>query len=361
MPERSAAEPTVGGREKLRLVQVLRAVAALMVVAHHATILLEERMREPNSIWMGGTAGVDLFFVISGFVMMLTSARMGRGVSAGARFFLRRLERVAPLYWMVTTVKLLTMLLVPGLAIHVLGTAWHVVASYLFLPSLGPTGTMEPLVVVGWTLDLEMLFYVLIALALWFRAPVMSVVGPVLAVLTGMAFVSTLPFVLLRGWANPIVLEFVFGMLLAKAAGAGRLPGRWGSAMLVGVGALVLILTPWAMISVWRPLLWGLPALAVLAGALGLERTLGPRAPRWALEMGDASYSIYLSHGFVLPLVAVLLLRAEMHGMALKSAVIGLSIVLSALVGEVLYRTVEVPIMGRFGRWRSVWARRAVA
>ena len=361
MPERSDAEPAVGGRERLRLVQVLRAVAALMVVAHHATILLEERMRAPNSIWLGGTAGVDLFFVISGFVMMLTSARMGRGVRAGGRFFVRRLERVAPLYWIVTTVKLVTMLLIPALAIHVLGTVWHVVASYLFVPSLGPTGTMEPLVVVGWTLNLEMMFYVLVALALLFRAPVVAVVGAALVALTGLGFVSRLPSAVLHTWASPIVLEFCFGMLLAKAMRAGRLPGRWGSGVLLGAGWFVLLATPWAMVSAWRALVWGIPAAAVLAGALGLERTLGPRAPRWALEMGNASYSIYLSHGFVLPLVGVLLLRAELHAAVLKSAAIALSLLLSALVGELVYRAVELPMMLRFGRWRSVRALRAAA
>ncbi len=361
MPEGSSAEPAVGGREKLRLVQVLRAVAALMVVAHHATILLEERMREPNSIWLGGTAGVDLFFVISGFVMMLTSARLGRGVRAGLRFFGRRLERVVPLYWIVTTVKLVTMLMIPALAIHVVGTAWHVVASYLFLPSLGPTGTMEPLVVVGWTLNLEMLFYVLVALALLLRAPVVAVVGAALVALTAISFVSDLPSALLHTWASPIVLEFLFGMLLAKAARAGRLPGRWGSALLLGAGWLVLLATPWAMVSVWRALLWGVPATAVLAGALGLEQTLGPRAPRWALELGDASYSVYLSHGFVLPLVGLLLLPAKLHGVMLRSAVLATSLLLSALVGELVYRAVELPIMLRLGRWRSVRSARAVA
>ena len=345
--------PDARGKQTYKLVQVLRAVAALMVVGHHAAILMKERMRAEPSMWLGSTSGVDVFFVISGLVMTISSEPLWRTAGAMRRFLLRRLERVVPLYWMVTTAKLLLLLLFPALAFNALGTVWHVVASYLFLPSLGPTGTTEPLVVVGWTLNLEMVFYVLFAIALGMRARLLTVLVPSLGALLLLSlWLPPMP-VVLQGWAKPVAVEFLYGVLLGQAVLRRWIPSAGMSAGLMLAGFAVLWMTPWALPSVWRPVVWGMPAAAVVYGALGLEKDWGHRVPEWALGLGDASYAIYLTHGFVLPGMGLAMESLRISRLPSTTLVAVVAMVLSAGLGLVVFRLVELPITLWFKRRRS--------
>ena len=99
---------------------------------------------------------------------------------------------------------------------------------------------------------------------------------------------------------------------------------------------------------------WGVPALALVAGAVVLERRLGLRSPRWTLEMGDASYSIYLVHTLTLPVVGELLLRWP-HGWPGELAVaLTITVLFSVICGEAMFRLIERPLMEWFkGRRRS--------
>ncbi len=325
--------------------QVLRAVAALMVVWHHATMLLEQRAGEPGRTWENGASGVDIFFVVSGLVMALSTARLRPSARVAGRFLLRRVERVAPLYWLATTAKVVLTAALPTLVLHANGTWWHVMASYLFLPSLGPARTLEPTLVVGWTLNLEMMFYVLMATGLLFGGATWRVVVPGLVGLILLRAADSRN-VLLDAWGDPVVLEFVLGMALGETVLRGwRMPRRMAAAAMA-VGFLALWMTPSMVISGWRPLVWGGPAMLIVAGALGMEGVLGARVPEWAMVLGDASYSIYLTHGFVLPALAIggvgaILLR---HGEWLCWVSLGLS----AAAGVACYRAVELPMLEWF-------------
>jgi len=327
-------------RPTYRLIQVLRAIAALMVVVHHAILMLHERNGLPVGNWINGGAGVDIFFVISGFVMTISSALL-RGTRHPARTFLaRRLERIVPMYWLLTTLKVLLVLTVPVLAINGLGTLWHVIASYLFLPT-----AQEPVVVVGWTLIYEMAFYVLFACVLALRAPLLKTLAPVLVVLALLPLIPHLSLPVMVAWyTKTIVLDFLYGIMLALGL-------RWVLQMpsafaivLVVAGFVPLLIWPGPNFSFWRGVLWGLPAAAVVAGALALERRWGTKIPRWTLELGDASYSIYLVHGFVLPVFGVMLayLGVQWWGVVPVSVVV--MVVLSAVCGDIVYRLVERPI-----------------
>ncbi len=338
--------------------QVLRAVAALMVVWHHATMLLEQRTFQPVT-WYNGAAGVDIFFVISGLVMTLSTARVGRDAAAAGAFLKRRVERVVPLYWLATTAKVAGTLLLPGLALHTVGTARHVVLSYLFLPSLGPGATFEPTVVSGWTLNFEMLFYLLIAGALLLRMRTVAVV-PVLGVLALLGILRVVPpWNPLSFWTDPVLLEFAWGMVLGWAVlwSAGRrvLPQGLGWSLVLA-GACGFVATHSMIASVWRPLIWGVPAMLLVGGALLLEARWGHRVPRAVLLLGDASYSIYLVHAFVLPLLEVgrlgpVLLRPE------RASLVGLAgMLLSGAAGLACYRWVELPMLEWFNLRRQAKA-----
>ncbi len=356
--ESSVGEKVAGAKPTFRLIQVLRGVAALMVVAHHATIMLFQRDRLSIGTWIQGSAGVDIFFVISGFVMTISSAPLRHAVRPARTFLARRLERIAPMYWLVTSVKVLVVLLVPTLALNGLGGWHHALASYLFLPSMSAEGRLEPVVVVGWTLNYEMAFYVLFAGALALRwrpwvglAPVL--LGVPLLYFAPVHWLMALPLPSLF-YIQTVIWEFLFGMLLGAGVGwVRRLPWGWGAA-LVSAGLTLLFTQASPGTSYWRGLFWGGPALAVVAGVISLERRWGARSPRWALEMGDASYSIYLVHTLTLPAVGVLLLRWPHGWRGEVDAALFVAVVLSAMSGEVVYRLVELPMMRWFtGRRRT--------
>ena len=327
-------------RPTYRLIQVLRAIAALMVVLHHAVLMLSQRDGVPIGNWINGGAGVDIFFVISGFVMTVSSAPLRDTRHAARTFLARRLERIAPMYWLATTVKVLLVLVTPALAMNGLGTRWHVVASYLFLPS-----GSEPVVVVGWTLVYEMAFYAMFALVLTLGWPLLKTLGPALVVLALLRLIPHLPLPAMLAWyANTIVLDFLYGILLALGLRwVVRMPKEL--AFPLGIAGFAVLLN-WMEpnTSFWRGVLWGGPAAAVVAGALALERPWGAKMPRWLLELGDASYSIYLVHGFVLPLFGVVLLRMGTHWPGVVPVSLVLMVVLSTVCGELVYRGVERPM-----------------
>ena len=353
MGKRSGGQHGQGGptatRPALRLVQILRAVAALMVVAHHATIMLAERNHLPVGTWLNGASGVDLFFVISGLVMTISSAPLRSTPHPARTFLARRIERVVPLYWLVTTIKVAVLLLVPVLGLNAMGSWTHVVASYLFIPSYNPHLAMEPVVVVGWTLNYEMAFYGLFALALAWRARPLWIIAPPLV---GLALWRVLHGpsgpVALEFFESTLPLEFLLGVLLGLALPHVRRLASLPSLGAVLFGLAVLLFWREPNFSVWRGLQWGLPALAVVAGAVGMEGSWGPRSPRWMLELGDASYSIYLVHTFALPAAGLLLSRWLHLSRGQVFVSLAISMLLSVAAGELTYRLLERPLTSWF-------------
>jgi len=146
-------------------IQVLRAVAAIAVVACHAwqTNLqyTSESSLVPHSVVAFFTAGVDLFFVISGFVIYYSTenARL-----SAKTFALRRLQRIVPLYWLLTLVFFTALLLLPQLKSSAMAGWPKLFASLTF--TSGFLGFGNPVIYPGWTLEYEMAFYTLTALAL---------------------------------------------------------------------------------------------------------------------------------------------------------------------------------------------------
>ncbi len=348
-------EGPTASRPTFRLIQILRALAALMVVAHHATIMLEQRNHLAIGTWINGGSGVDLFFVISGFVMTISSVPLRTAPHAARTFLARRLERVVPMYWLVTTVKVAVLLLIPALGFNAMGGFRHVLASYFFIPSFNPQQAMEPVVVVGWTLNYEMAFYALFAGALALRLKPVWVVAPtILGLAAWRVMYGPAGPVPLEFYQNTLPLEFLFGVLIGMALPyLRRLPFLLGLAgVLCGLPLLFLWRGP--NFSVWRGVLWGLPALAVVAGAIRLESRWGERSPRWLLELGDASYSIYLVHTFALPVVGLLISRIPRPWMGEVGTALIVAVLLSTAAGELTYRVVERPLHEWFkGRRRT--------
>lgn len=332
-------------------VQALRFAAATAVVAAHALDLAGTRLGLETGLAGGtlenfGAVGVDVFFVISGFIIA-TTTRGQAGVGAAGEFLWRRFRRVAPIYWLLSLPILIGMARGGALSGEV------ATATFLFWPFSGVEMTF-PALGPGWTLCFEMLFYAAFGLAMaGGRRIGWGLIGLYAALMTAGLIVAT---PVLRFWGAPIIVEFLLGVGIAGAWR--RAPpwlGSWavglalvgfGLGLVVGYGGIddVRALNdPWNGLR--RVAVWGLPSALLVFGVVRMER--GDRAPgrleRAAAFMGDASYSIYLTH--------VLMIRAlgrlfESGMVALPGdAVAGLTVFASLAAGVAVHLWVERPVL----------------
>lgn len=290
-------------------VQILRFVAAMLVVVMHTTqaISIHITGQGPGHYWANGSAGVDIFFVISGFVMAMSTPVPqpgGRDRLAGAWTFMkRRLLRIVPLYWFYTLLKILLLLAVPALAMRSSLDASHLQASLLFIPAMSPWGLIEPSLPVGWTLNFEMLFYALFALALALGAPRIRFCffTLLLIFIAGQYAQDSVP---LTFYARSIVFEFIVGMCIAHALqryGTTAVPPAMGL-LPIAIGLLLMFGISWNQ-SADRFLTWGSAGALLVLGAIWMEPWIErSRAAATLSFLGDTSYSIYLSHTFVVPM-----------------------------------------------------------
>ena len=341
---------------KIQSIQALRFFAALLVVLDHTMLALIYAGAIPQHYsslaWLMGEMGVYVFFVISGFIMLLTNEeRFGREGAIGG-FLLRRFIRVAPIYWLFTTwVVWSATRNVPGAI-----TPGQVLKSYLFIPVANADGQMRPVHGVGWTLNYEMLFYGLFALAMAFRfkTGVAAVFGAlVVLVVSGMAlrwpFDSSEPSTLLQVWTSPILLTFGVGLLigLARKRFSGEPPmlSSWIPCVLMAAPLFAFQLSGSDEISViWR-ICTAVSAIAVVALT---AFTKLPALPERVLGYGgDASYSLYLVHTIV---IGALYKRLPDIAAYNPVAFFAIAVLASIFAGFVVRHAIEKPLT------RLAWA-----
>lgn len=325
-------------REDINSIQMLRGIAAMMVVFVHLDVQLRRHaLGGFDSAWL--VSGVDIFFVISGFIMWVTTAR--RPGIAGAEFMKNRIIRIVPLYWLMSAIVLATALCAPDLLHTTVFQPKHAIASFLFIPVRHPvTGAFWPLLVPGWTLNYEMLFYVLFAISieagdqlLWRRLAWLS--GLILTVLIIASFTKR-TFDVMNFYANPMMLEFLAGALLGIIYRSCRVAQSWLWLGAVALGFFLL----WQGTAI-MPI--GVPVFApgaflIVAGALFTP----PFRIGFLQSVGDASYSLYLTHIITLAAVATLWTRQSIvHAPVFFWAIsLGAALVMALLC----YRLVERPI-----------------
>lgn len=283
-------------------VQYLRIAAAMMVVLLHASHSYAVHLQGRGlPVFLDGQKGVDLFFVISGFIMTCMTAREG---ARPGDFFLRRLTRVAPPYWIVTAAVLALAILAPSI-FHTMGLdAAHVAASFAFLPWMHPeTGTALPLFQLGWSLNLELEFYLLFALVLAvLPARRVAAMVTIVAGLVAAGLIFRPGVAAFRVWTSPILVDFVLGMAVAVAfLGRMRL-SRPAGLILLTAGSVALFMTPAPQTTydLWRWLTAGVPAAVILLAAVMLEKGGHVRRTGWLRLLGDATYALYLCHYFAI-------------------------------------------------------------
>lgn len=343
LPGRADEEPFLSN------LQLLRFLAAAMVLVHHLQIEVTTKLGGTSLIDPTGvewSIGVDVFFVVSGFIMyFLTHGRFGVPGQA-AEFVKRRFMRVAPLYWLFTSLMIASIALAGGAVAHSDLSPARIVSSYLFVPWPRAGGDVYPVLGLGWTLNYEVEFYLAYAAALLLPARIGL---PLLLGAFGLAaaFGRFLPAdqLALRFWTDPIILEFLFGIGLAWTYLRGvKLALAWRTLLVASGLILSAAFTARGLVDhVDRSLWGGLPAILIAMGVcLGRQAPVNGLLMRGLIVCGNASYALYLSHMFSLRLLTTLWRRL---GLDQPVAYVVVGFVLSTGVSVAVYLLMEKPTL----------------
>jgi peptidoglycan/LPS O-acetylase OafA/YrhL len=345
---------------RLGRIHVLRGLAAVLVLVHHL------------AVWDGnagagilppgpglGWVGVDLFFVLSGFIITYATRHMVGGRASAIQFLISRAGRVFPVYWAVLAGVIAALVLGRGLIAN--NGAEHLLLDALLMPGAGP-----PILGPAWTLVHEVHFYLLFALFLF--APrqslwaVVSVWGAIIVL--GALFHQPDEGGFLRLAFNPLNLMFIWGVLAGLLISVRRTRFAWPALILGGGGlaAGTLVVHVLALESGYaaewlRAAVCGLPAAMLIYGVAAIDRAYSWRVPKPLEALGDWSYALYLVHLPVIYLVCNLATGGRtIEAYAVEGAnpdplpragAFVLAIALSFGLAFVLHRYVERPTLRR--------------
>jgi exopolysaccharide production protein ExoZ len=277
--------------------------------------------------------------VISGFIIWTVASR---DEQRPAVFFWRRFTRVAPAYWLATAVVAVIAAVSPMFLPQVSLSPRHLLLSLAFIQHTDPNGLVFPVLPPGWSLNYEAVFYAMVTLVLF--APQRLRFGLILAALAAeVAFGFADPPVYGLG-ANPMMLQFAAGVWLAHRGQRGRRIEPGAGAVFIVLGAAIFAAMGLSGFrnEFFRPFLWGLPAVMIVAGALALEGGPRLRPPPALVRLGDASYAIYLCH---LPIVALV---AHTMGARYLGLFVPAAMLASIAAGLAFHHLIERPLIRGF-------------
>jgi len=363
-------------QSKLNNIQALRAFAVLLVVGLH--LLAVEIKYSQFDVLLPvflriGISGVDLFFVISGFIMVTVTSEpvissLHNRAREACRFFYFRLSRIYPLYWLVTSAVLVIYLNHSTFLNLNHFDLSFVIHSLLLLPQAG-----LPLLMVGWSLVHEMYFYVVFVFLLLLPRKYLPVLLLIWLAVVIEGFRHVNPFdpeqnQYLRFAFSPVTAEFIVGCLLAlwmnKKWGNTKpenIPGAIENVKIypyakycLTVGILMLVIL-WHFFSFntetidvmgWtRVYLFAVPFTLMVYGAVALERTKQWVAPAWVIRIGDHSYSIYLTHILVLSICGRIWKTFAWQGYLDNVVILSITVVGVLICGQLCYRYLEKPLL----------------
>ncbi len=349
---------------KFENIQALRGVAVLLVVFCHLQVI-EQKYSHGQIVlpaWLDyAIASVDLFFVISGFVIATVTRGQFQSLPAAGRFIFQRVTRIYPPYWFYSAIVLIIWWCKPELVNSAQGNQVNILASFLIIPQ-----DLLPLVMVGWTLIHEMYFYLVITI---FMPVVPERAFPVLLVLWALIVIVGSSFFMINLAGDyqattqvifhPLTLDFIGGAAIALLVN-----GRIGSKerLIAGIGIFAFLFS-----LIWfgadesivktdgwpRVLLFGIPSLLVVYAAARAEISGKVCFPKSMIKIGDASYSIYLSHVLVLAALGRIWAKMTITGVMINIAMLVVMTLATISVGLLSYRWMETPILNRFRKWRT--------
>ena len=333
---------------RIEPLQALRGLAAFLILAKHA--LYEIDTISPIVFNYGNydnyVIGIDIFFVLSGFIMVYTSWGKS-GLEASKTFMLRRIMRIVPIYWFYTILFALIALYLP----QVLGNAEFLVSDFFkslfFIPYINSVGDMQPLLAVGWTLNYEMFFYIVFAVCLVLPVRLSLIALSVFL----MALVLT-DFFGMEGnladfYSRPIVLEFLIGSLIGYLyMKQVRLPAWffWVGCVFTLVSIIALLYTD-TLIELGVDYNKANISMIIVALLVLPKKAATYKLPKWSVVLGDASYSVYLSHPFSIGAVTQSFLLMGWVNVVHPWIIFALSVFVSLVGGVIAYYALEKPLL----------------
>jgi peptidoglycan/LPS O-acetylase OafA/YrhL len=345
----------------LQLIQALRGIASLFVVLLHATVNASDILHTDflfNAFKFGG-AGVDIFFVISGFIITYTSLKSIGNPKNVFVFFRRRFVRIYPTYWIIISILLASQLLLPFFyKTHYDFNIKNLINTYFLLPDhIMVNG-------VSWTLTFELFFYFIFCLAFLIRNKKYTLC----ASLVYCIILVLLPFINnnyenVNSWISlitfPMNTEFVLGILAAVIVT--RMPNKLNIPFIV-IGSTIFICS--AIISNFgyylfnnsfnRVVLFGIPSFFIVSGIVNYEFGKKVLLPKALLNLGEASYSLYLLH---LPIIVVafrLLAKFNLKNIFIIHISIFLILAIICYGSIFFYNALEKPIINRLNSIRKI-------
>jgi exopolysaccharide production protein ExoZ len=322
----------------LQSIQIMRGVASLLVLLNHISV---KGFQYGNGALKGfevGGAGVDLFFIISGYIMCISTWNQQLNF---AQFIIRRIKRIIPLYWLVTSIALIVFLYNSKL-INSSGGETSILASYTLFPN-----GKKYLNANGWTLSYEFFFYIIFGFFInkgTYKALQASTAILLVLITIGLCFTYNTP--LLNFTTNSLLIEFVFGMgcfyFINKQNV--RLNYKYAIGLIIsGLLIFSLLITFEKPDYVgWKGILWGIPVILLFIGLMFLEDFIKRSTSLVKvlfLEIGNSSYSLYLIHPFTLSGTAICLKHVGLASNPYFFTMFLLAV--SVAIGHLVYLYVE--------------------
>ncbi|SEL11364.1 Peptidoglycan/LPS O-acetylase OafA/YrhL, contains acyltransferase and SGNH-hydrolase domains [Roseateles sp. YR242] len=345
---------------KLASIEAARAFAALAVVFMHATHL----MRVPHfsgHVGLGGLfdfgyVGVDFFFVLSGFIITFVHrSELGHGARRWPGYLWKRFVRVFPIYWLVLA-------LTAGPSIVARALSGRTPVSELGAQDLPGTlllwigGEQPKYVGVAWSLQFEVLFYLSFCLLLLHLRGGLVLYGLWAVAVVAQAFDLT-PGELPLQLGDPHCLQFLMGVATGLMARRAPLPllrlQGWGVGVALVAAVLYERLGPQGPHAFGGRVALGLVSAAILATLVAMEQRRPVQVPAWLVQMGAASYSLYLAHCLLINILLTVLVKAGLYT-ALPEVVIFAAAVVVAVIGcGLIGRFVELPMVAWLRRRKA--------
>lgn len=341
--------------KKLISIEILRGLAATLVVIVH--VMAETQFRSQGSSLLNfynlqhfGLVGVDIFFVISGFIMVLIHGNDFLKPKGSLIFLKKRFLRIAPLYWFFTIIASFFLIAMPDFSSRGLTFDFvHFLMSLAFIPWNNSAGTIFPVLGVGWTLNYEMYFYLLFAICLMFNRKFFLLILSTFFI-GGIIFSTntSINIPILKMIGSPLLLEFLGGVFIGWL---------YKKNILIKNYYLLLIISLFLLISnvffhfesSYKFIYFGLPSALLLYSLISLEKSsnifesISPKVIKPLLIVGSSSYSIYLSHPFILK--AVYRFLPVRFVSDYPDVLIFCVSIITVLFGIFIYYIIEIPLI----------------
>lgn len=351
---------------RVNSIQVLRAVAVTLVVYEHSMDLQITFSKSAQQSFFHlnnfGCIGVDLFFVISGFIITFIASKYS-GVKDGLGFLRKRFLRINPIYYLVSIILLVIQYLdskINHTSFKADSVANSLSDTMLIIPFSGEMSTFKPLLIVGWTLSFEWAFYLLFFISIILKKGYQLILPGLILTLVLIGFyVKPFDFRLIF-FSNPIILEFLLGIIICWLyLKIKTVPAYLSLLFLVTGTVLYVFMVFYGFGKVWhykgvltgdisfqRFLIWGIPSALIVAGSVFLEKKSKLKTAwnnRWVLLVGDASYSIYLVH---IPVAFLLYILYKRVGYFIPADLsIMVHTIVCVLAGIFFFKIVENPFL----------------